>query len=93
MALDVDAVAVPSQQRLDCKSMAQVMQAGSAGIRRTAQADVPGQLHERPVERSYSRSTFPDKRRALLDAWSALLAGDVAVIAEGGLSLRPTAPR
>ena len=35
------------------------------------------------VERSYSRSTFLDKRRALLDAWSEFLAGDVAVIAEG----------
>ena len=45
------------------------------------------------VERSYSRSTFLNKRRALLDAWSAFLAGDVAVIAEGGLGLRPTAPR
>ena len=45
------------------------------------------------VERSYSRSTFLDKRRALLDAWSEFLAGDVAVIAEGGRSLRPTAPR
>ena len=39
------------------------------------------------VERSYSRSTFLDKRRALLDAWSEFLAGNVAVIAEGGLSL------
>ena len=45
------------------------------------------------VERSYSRSTFLDKRRALLDAWSEFLAGDVAVIAEGGLSLRPTTAR
>ena len=27
------------------------------------------------VERSYSRSTFLDKRRALLDAWSEFLAG------------------
>ena len=32
VALDVDAVAVPSQQRLDCKSMAQVMQTGAAGF-------------------------------------------------------------
>ena len=39
------------------------------------------------VERSYSRSTFLDKRRALLDAWSEFLAGNVAVIAESGLSL------
>ena len=45
------------------------------------------------VERSCSRSTFLDKRRALLDAWSEFLAGDVAVIAEGGLGLRPTTPR
>ena len=44
------------------------------------------------VERSYSRSTFLDKRRALLDAWSEFLAGDVAVIAEGRLNLRPTTP-
>ena len=44
------------------------------------------------VERSYSRSTFLDKRRALLDAWSAFLAGHVVVIAEGGLSLRQTNP-
>jgi len=44
------------------------------------------------VERSYSRSTFLDKRRALLDAWSAFLAGDIEGIADGGLSLRPTEP-
>ena len=31
---------------------------------------------------------FLDKRRALLDAWSEFLAGDVAVIAEGGLGHR-----
>ena len=53
MALDVDAVAVPLQQRLDSKSMAQVMQTGTAGIRWAAQADLPGQLHERPPQRPY----------------------------------------
>ena len=53
MALDIDAVAVPSQQRLDCKSMAQVMQTGTVGIRRAAQADLPGQLHERPPQRPH----------------------------------------
>ncbi|MYD86453.1 MAG: site-specific integrase [Acidobacteria bacterium] len=42
------------------------------------------------VERSYSRSKFLKKRCALLDAWSEFLAGNVAVIAEGGLSLGPT---
>ena len=45
------------------------------------------------VERSYSRSTFLDKCWALLDAWSESLAGDVAVIAEGGLGLRSATPR
>ena len=44
------------------------------------------------VERSYSRSTFLAKRRTLLDTWSAFLAGNVAVIAEGGLSLGWTEP-
>ena len=44
MVLDIDPVAVPPQQRLDSKSLAQVMQTGTAGIRRPAQADFPGQL-------------------------------------------------
>ena len=47
------------------------------------------------VERSYSRSTFLNKRRALLDAWSELLAGNagnVAVIGAGGLGLGPAEP-
>ena len=47
------------------------------------------------VERSYSRSTFLDKRRALLDTWAAFLAGNVGnvtVIAAGDLSLGPTEP-
>ena len=51
LALDIESVAVPSQQRADGESMAQVVQARAAGIRRTSQADLSGQLHERPVQR------------------------------------------
>ena len=50
-ALDVDAAAVPAEQRPDSKSMAQVMQTGTAGIGRAAQADLPGQLDEGPAQR------------------------------------------
>ena len=47
------------------------------------------------VERSYSRSKFLKKRRALLDAWSEFLAGDVGnvtVLGESGLRLDPARP-
>ena len=67
MALDVDAAAVPAEQRPDSKSMAQVMQTGTAGIGRAAQADLPGQLDERPAQgQSVIRAPCSERKKLRL---------------------------
>ncbi len=49
--LDVQALPVPPQQGSDGESVPQIMQAGPPRIRPFAQADLPGQLHERLLQR------------------------------------------
>ena len=48
--LDIDALAVPAQQRADGETVAQIMQARAVGIRRAPQADLAGQLYEGLLE-------------------------------------------
>ena len=50
-ALDVEAFAVPAQQRVDGESMANVVKARATGLRWASQADLPRELHEGLAER------------------------------------------
>ena len=49
--LDVQALAVPPQQGFDGESVTEVMQAVPPRIRPLPQSDLPGQLHERLLQR------------------------------------------
>ena len=64
---DIDAVAIPAQQRRHGQTMAKIVQAGTAGIVGAAQADFTGKFDERPTDGPFgqTRPTFGKK-----EAWA-----------------------